>query len=549
MKSGSRLWVSSDDVSIRSETSPSTHTERGSADRVVAVMRSPSAAVSGLTTILILLHVPSVEPAIEPAAGQAWRRMTRVLGFVIVASAWSLAVAAQPAAITVRIEVRADDRPVAGAVVTLAEAAAVTDPLGIAVLVAAPGAPRLSVTADGFLPFAEPVAVAGGPNPQTVVVALVPVPEIDEEVVVVATTRTGRRLEDQPTRVEVLDREEIEEKLLMTPGDIVMMLNEMGGLRVQATSPSIGAASVRVQGMQGRYTRFLGDGLPLFGQQVGGLGLLQIPPMDLGQVEVIKGAASAFYGAGAMGGVVNLLSRRPGAEPAADLLINQSTLGATDAVAYVSSPLGARWRGSLLGRRPPAIPQQSRRRRLGRCRRLQPRRVPATAVLRRRQRALGVSHRRCHDRRSRGRHDAGRGARANSARLHRGSRHPAVRRRRQRPDLARRAGRRHRAGGGGVATPRPPFRTSARARRPRHALWRGRAARRRRRATPGSQESRSNAIITIRATCRASPIRTSCPACSRRTTSTWRHGWRSRPVCAWTCTASTARSPARGWPR
>ncbi len=58
---------------------------------------------------------------------------------------------------------------------------------------------------------------------------------------VVATTRTGRRLEDQPTRVGVIGREEIEEKLLMTPGDIVMMLNEMGGLRVQATSPSIGA--------------------------------------------------------------------------------------------------------------------------------------------------------------------------------------------------------------------------------------------------------------------------------------------------------------------
>jgi iron complex outermembrane receptor protein len=109
----------------------------------------------------------------------------------------------------------------------------------------------------------------------------------------------------------VLGREEIEEKMLMTPGDIVMMLNEMGGLRVQATSPSIGAASVRVQGMQGRYTRFLSDGLPLFGQQVGGLGLLQIPPMDLGQVEVIKGTASALYGAGARGGVVNLLSGDP----------------------------------------------------------------------------------------------------------------------------------------------------------------------------------------------------------------------------------------------
>src|SRR5689334_314710 len=76
-----------------------------------------------------------------------------------------------------------------------------------------------------------------------------------EEAVTVAATRTGARLEDTPTRVEVLNREEIEEKLLMTPGDIVMMLNEMGGMRVQTTSPGIGAATVRVQGMRGRYTR------------------------------------------------------------------------------------------------------------------------------------------------------------------------------------------------------------------------------------------------------------------------------------------------------
>jgi iron complex outermembrane receptor protein len=137
--------------------------------------------------------------------------------------------------------------------------------------------------------------------------------------------------------------------MLMTPGDIVMMLNEMGGLRVQATSPSIGAASVRVQGMKGRYTRFFSDGLPLFGQQVGGLGLLQIPPMDLGQVEVIKGVASALYGAGAMGGVVNLLTRRPGDERMMDLLLNQSTLDATDAVAFLATPLTSGWRLSLLG--------------------------------------------------------------------------------------------------------------------------------------------------------------------------------------------------------
>src|SRR5918995_5036025 len=167
--------------------------------------------------------------------------------------------------------------------------------------------------------------------------------EIEEEVIVTAT-RTGGRIDDQPTRVEVLEREEIEEKMLMTPGDIVMMLNEMGGMRVQATSPSLGAASVRIQGMRGRYTRVLSDGLPLFGD-VGGLGLLQIPPMDLGQVEVVKGVGSALYGAGAMGGVINLLSRRPGDAAEHEFLLNRSTRGATDAATFLAAPLSRGWRG------------------------------------------------------------------------------------------------------------------------------------------------------------------------------------------------------------
>jgi outer membrane receptor for ferrienterochelin and colicin len=65
-----------------------------------------------------------------------------------------------------------------------------------------------------------------------------------------------------------------------------------------------------VQGLRGRYTQVLADGLPLYGQ-AGSINVLQIPPMDLGQVEVIKGVASALYGGSALGGVINLVSRRP----------------------------------------------------------------------------------------------------------------------------------------------------------------------------------------------------------------------------------------------
>jgi len=132
----------------------------------------------------------------------------------------------------------------------------------------------------------------------------------------------------------------------MSPGDIGMLLNETAGLRVQPTAPSLGGASVRIQGLRGRYTQILSDGLPLYGGQTGALGPLQIPPMDLGQVEVIKGVASALYGATALGGVVNLISRRP--EPEREILLNQTTLGGTDAVLWLAGEPSERWGYTLL---------------------------------------------------------------------------------------------------------------------------------------------------------------------------------------------------------
>ena len=248
----------------------------------------------------------------------------------------------------IRVEVRADTEAVAGAEVVASGTTWLTDTTGIAVVRVPDGDTRVTILRSGFIPVTVSVDVVAGQQ-RVVQVQLEAQIVVEEEVTVVASTRTERRIEDQPMRVEALNREEIEEKMLMTPGDIVMMLNEMGGMRVQATSPSLGAASVRIQGMRGRYTRFLSDGLPLYGSQPGGLGLLQIPPMDLGQVEVIKGVASALYGAGAMGGVVNLLSRRPGDAPEREVLFNQSTRGATDGVLWVSSPLSERWAMTFVG--------------------------------------------------------------------------------------------------------------------------------------------------------------------------------------------------------
>lgn len=171
--------------------------------------------------------------------------------------------------------------------------------------------------------------------------------EEEVEEVIVQATRTGRRVQDEPIRVEVLNREEIEEKIAMRPGNIAMLLSETGGLRVQVTSPALGSSNIRVQGMRGRYTQFLTDGLPLYGGQAASIGLLQIPPTDLGQVEVIKGAASALYGPSALGGVINLVSRRPRDEAQAEVLFNLTSRDGQDLTAYTAAPLSQSWAGSI----------------------------------------------------------------------------------------------------------------------------------------------------------------------------------------------------------
>lgn len=174
-------------------------------------------------------------------------------------------------------------------------------------------------------------------------------PEAEAEEIVVQATRSGRTVDDEAIRVDVIEREEIEEKVLMTPGNVSMLVAETPGVRVQVTSPSLGFSNVRVQGMDGRYTQLLADGLPLYGGQASSAGLLQIPPTDLGQVEIVKGAASALYGASALGGVINFVSRRPAEAPEVEALLNLTSRGGQDLTGYAAMPAGATLGLSLTG--------------------------------------------------------------------------------------------------------------------------------------------------------------------------------------------------------
>lgn len=160
------------------------------------------------------------------------------------------------------------------------------------------------------------------------------------EEVLVTSTRSGRTIEDVPTRVEVIAGEELAEKGNMKPGDIRMLLNESTGIQTQQTSATSYNSSIRIQGLDGKYTQLLRDGLPLYSGYSGGLSLMQIAPLDLKQVEVIKGASSTLYGGGAIAGLVNLISKTPGEGRELNFMVNGTSALGLDLSGFYSERYG-----------------------------------------------------------------------------------------------------------------------------------------------------------------------------------------------------------------
>ncbi|GAA4429304.1 hypothetical protein GCM10023188_14490 [Pontibacter saemangeumensis] len=174
---------------------------------------------------------------------------------------------------------------------------------------------------------------------EPLVVGLEPGGEELEEVVI-STTRSSRTIEDIPTRVEAITLEELGEKGNMKPGDIRMLLSESTGIQTQQTSATSASATIRIQGLGGRYTQILQDGFPLYSGFSSGLSIMQIPPLNLYQVEVIKGSSSTLYGGGAIAGLVNLITKKPTEEGELSFMANATSAGGLDLSSFYGKRFG-----------------------------------------------------------------------------------------------------------------------------------------------------------------------------------------------------------------
>lgn len=246
------------------------------------------------------------------------------------------------------IKDKANGTPLAGATVVIKKnnTTAIADSAGIATLNNIPaGKQSITISVTGYEETTLSLSFPVAENEISVTISVAE--EVMEEVVI-QSTRTSRTIANTPTRVETIDAEEVDEKNNMRPANVSMLLHESTGLQVQQTSATSANASIRMQGLDGRYTQLLKDGYPNFGNFASGLSILEIPPLDLKQVEIIKGPASTLYGGGAIAGVINFISKTPKEKGEYNLLLNQSNIGQTNIGAYAAKK-NNKWGYAVLG--------------------------------------------------------------------------------------------------------------------------------------------------------------------------------------------------------
>ncbi len=124
--------------------------------------------------------------------------------------------------------------------------------------------------------------------------------------IVITASRFPEELKEAPVSMEVIDEQEIEEK---QAGSVAELLDGVVGLEIRNYGGTAGLKTVKIRGAESEQVLVLVDGQPLNNSQNGLVDLGLLAPEQIKRIEVLRGPASAIYGANALGGVVNIITK------------------------------------------------------------------------------------------------------------------------------------------------------------------------------------------------------------------------------------------------
>lgn len=164
----------------------------------------------------------------------------------------------------------------------------------------------LRVSAVGYTTATKEVVVSR--EYTTVVHFKMKVENIAIDEVVVSANRNETSRHEAPVVVSVASKLLFE---TVNSPDLAKSLNYITGLRVENNCQNCGFPQVRINGLEGPYSQILINSRPVVSALSGVYGLEQIPVNMIERVEVVRGGGSALFGANAVGGTVNIITKDP----------------------------------------------------------------------------------------------------------------------------------------------------------------------------------------------------------------------------------------------
>lgn len=197
--------------------------------------------------------------------------------------------------------------PVAGATVSLKDSslAVLCNERGKFTIEIRPGH-SLLISAAGF----EPLSFTPG-SKEHISILLTPLQKEMDAVVVSGTMRPVKKLES-PVPVEVYTPQFFKKNPVPS---IFESLQNVNGVRPQLNCSVCNTGDIHINGLEGPYTMITIDGMPIVSSLASVYGLFGIPTQLIDRVEIVKGPASGLYGAEAIGGLINIITKSPDKAP------------------------------------------------------------------------------------------------------------------------------------------------------------------------------------------------------------------------------------------
>ncbi|WP_377160702.1 TonB-dependent receptor domain-containing protein [Roseateles sp. UC29_93] len=198
--------------------------------------------------------------------------------------------------------------------------------LALSTLLAFPALPALAAFSTAAAAQSAPSSASPAASP-----TVTPSSRLDD--VTVTGTRSPMKLSDVAADLTVINRDTIERQGF---GNIAALLRNVAGLQMTSNGGPGNSTSVFVRGAETRHTVVLIDGVRVDGQSSGGASWQNLPVSQIERIEVLKGPASALYGSDAIGGVVQIFTRRGAGRTQLDLGLGGGNLGQVKADVGIS---------------------------------------------------------------------------------------------------------------------------------------------------------------------------------------------------------------------